>query len=65
MNNGEIVSLVEEYINGDTEEFDWGYFEELLAGAEPYYRNLVERLIRFYDAYLDDNQEITEYLSAH
>lgn len=64
MNNGEIVSLVEEYINGDTEEFDWGYFEELLAGAEPYYRNLVERLIRFYDAYLDDNQEITEYLSA-
>lgn len=64
MKTNEIVSQVENYINGESDYFDWGYFEELCEGAEAYYRNLVERLIRFYDAYLDNNDEIVEYLSA-
>lgn len=60
----EIVSLIEKYINGDSVCFDWKNFEKCSEGMEVYYRNVVERLIKFYDTYLDDSNNIRVYLSA-
>lgn len=59
----EILSLVEEYINGDSDCFNWELFEKISVDMSTYHRNLVERLIKYYESYLDDNK-VKEYLSA-
>lgn len=60
----DVVDQIEQYINGDIEYFDWSIIDDFFKGSEIYYKNLVERLVKFYDAYLDNEQEITEFLSA-
>lgn len=52
MNVNVITDVVEKYINGDVEDFEWDIVEAECKGEKKYFYNLVERVIKNYNQYV-------------
>ena len=64
MVNSSLLKEIEDYINGEKDFFDWKIIDEKLKYEKRYYKNLVERVIKYYDLYMENENRLTDFLLA-
>lgn len=62
MNKDLINQLVESYINGDIDDFDWSIIEKETNSFAKCYYNTIKRLIFSFENFKEDSIEIKDYL---